>query len=203
MARIALLGGAFDPPHLGHLAVARAVRDTRGLDRVDLLVSAQSPHRAGKHNHADAGDRAAMARLAVEDDPGLGVEECELARPGPSYSIDTIRQLRRERPANQYSFIIGADMVLDLPRWREIRELLDLVEFIPVLRPGFDAAVFAQVEPALGKACVARLRAAHVDVPLVEVSSTAVRAAVAAGESIEAMVPPAVARYIYAKRLYR
>lgn len=203
MARIALFGGAFDPPHNGHLAVARAVLAARKLDRVDLLVSSASPHRGGKQNRAGADDRAAMARLAVEDEVGIGVEECELARPGPSYSIDTVRHLRRERPDNQYAFIIGGDMVLDLPNWREIEALLDLVEFIPVFRPGFDATVFAQVEPALGKATVARLRAAHVDVPQLGTSSTAIRAAVAAGESIQDYVPSAVAKYIYARGLYR
>lgn len=203
MARIALLGGAFDPPHNGHLAVARAVLAARKLDRVDLLVSAASPHKGGKQNSAQAADRAAMARLAVENETGLGVEECELSRPGPSFTVDTIRWLRRERPQNQYSFIIGGDMVADLPNWREIGNLLDLVEFIPVFRPGFDQAVFTQLEAALGKAHVARLRAAHVDVPQLGISSTAIRAAVAAGESIEAWVPAAVARYIYAKRLYR
>lgn len=203
MARIALLGGAFDPPHNGHLAAARAVLAARKLDRVDLLVSAASPHKTGKQNNASAADRAAMARLAVENETGLGVEECELSRPGPSFTVDTIRWLRRERPQNQYSFIIGGDMIADLPNWREIESLLDLVEFIPVFRPGFDQAVFTRLEAALGKAHVARLRAAHVDVPQLGISSTAIRAAVAAGESIEAWVPAAVARYIYAKRLYR
>lgn len=203
MARIALLGGAFDPPHNGHLAVARAVLAARKLDRVDLLVSAASPHKGGKQNAADAADRADMARLAVEHETGLGVEECELSRPGPSYTIETIRWLRRERPQNQYSFILGGDMIADLPNWCEIDNLLDLVEFIPVFRPGFDHVVFAQLEQTLGKAHVARLRAAHVDVPQLGISSTAIRAAVAAGESIEAWVPAAVAKYIYAKRLYR
>ncbi|MBE7491021.1 MAG: nicotinate (nicotinamide) nucleotide adenylyltransferase [Planctomycetes bacterium] len=203
MAQIGLLGGAFDPPHNGHLAVARAVLAARGLDRVDLLVSGQSPHRGGKITVAPAADRAAMAHLAAQDEIGIGVEECELARSGPSYTIDTIRWLRRERPQNRYCVIVGADMALDLPNWREAGELLDLVEIVPVLRPGFDTSLFERLVPALGKAHVARLRAAHVDVPQLAVSSTAVRNAVAAGESIEAMVPAAVARYIYARRLYR
>jgi len=202
MARIALFGGAFDPPHLGHLGVARAVLAAHELDRVDLLVSASSPHKSGKSNHASAQDRAAMAALAVENEVGIGVEDCELARTGPSYTVDTIRQLRRDRPDNEYWFVIGGDMVADLPHWREIGALLDLVEFIPVFRPGFDGEVFAAIEPALGKSVVARLRAAFVEVPQLAITSTAIRAAVAAGESIEGMVPPAVAKYIYAKRLY-
>ncbi len=203
MAKIALLGGAFDPPHNGHLAVARAVRDARQLDRVDLLISAGSPHRGGKQNVASAADRAAMAALAVENEIGLGVEECELARPGPSFTVDTIRQLHSLRPQNQYSFILGGDMLADLPNWREIEALLDMVEFICVYRPGFGAEVFARLENTLGRAVVARLRASHVDVPQLGISSTKVRNAVSAGESIAQYVPHAVEQFIYARGLYR
>ncbi|MBK9974874.1 MAG: nicotinate (nicotinamide) nucleotide adenylyltransferase [Planctomycetes bacterium] len=203
MAKIALLGGAFDPPHNGHLAVARAVRDARQLDRVDLLVSAGSPHRGGKQNAASAADRAAMAALAVENEIGLGVEECELARPGPSFTVDTIRHLHSLRPQNQYSFILGGDMLADLPNWREIGALLDMVEFICVYRPGFGAEVFARLEDSLGRAVVARLRASHVDAPQLGISSTKVRNAVAAGESIAQYVPQAVEQFIYARGLYR
>lgn len=203
MARIALLGGAFDPPHNGHLAVARAVRDARGLDRVDFLVACGSPHKGGKQNVAPAADRAAMAALAVENEIGLGVEECELTRPGPSYTIDTIRFLHANRPQNQYSFIVGGDMLADLPNWREIGALLDMVEFIPVFRPGFGAELFSRLEDTLGRAIVARLRASRVDVPQLGISSTRVRNAVAAGESIAQFVPHAVQQFIYARGLYR
>lgn len=203
MARIGLLGGAFDPPHDGHVAVASAILRARLLDRVDLVVSGASPHRDSKSNVAAPEDRAAMARLAVQDVPGLGVELCELARTGPSYTIETLRQLKAAVPGNTYSLIIGADMVVDLPRWREVNELLALAEVIPVLRPGFGAEVFAALERHLGKAVADGLRAALVAVPQLGISSTSVRAAVAAGESIAGMVPAAVEKFIYARGLYR
>lgn len=195
--KIGLLGGSFDPPHLAHLAVARAVLAARGLDRVDLLVSGQSPHAAGKTNHADVPHRLAMARLAVDGEAGLGVEDCETQRTGRSYSVDTLRELTRQHPGHEYTFIIGGDMLADLPNWREPEALLALATFVPVFRPGFDAAVFDAL-PAPFQA----LRANLTVVPQMDVSSTLIRQAAAAGESISQWVAPAVEAYIRAHRLY-
>jgi len=203
MARIGLLGGSFDPPHNGHLAAARAVLAAHGLDRVDLLVARTPPHRAAKQAVAAAHDRAAMAWLAVEGQAGLGVESCELSRPGPSYSIDTVRALRAAWPGNHYEFIVGADMLADLANWREADALLGLVSFVPVMRPGFDESVFESLPARFGQDVVDALARALVRAPLLDVSSSRVRAAVAAGESISAMVPTAVERFIHARGLYR
>lgn len=200
MARIGLLGGAFDPPHNGHLAVARAVLAARRLDRVDLLVSGTPPHKSGKGAVASAEDRAAMATLAVEGIAGLGVETCELRRPGKSFTIDTVRALLAAHPGNVYEFIIGADMAADLPNWRDVAELLRLVTFVPVARAGWKDAIPGK---GLGREAAQKLRDAFVNVPTPDVSSTRIRAAVAAGESIAAMVPPAVEKFIHARGLYR
>ena len=200
--KIGLLGGSFDPPHIAHLAIARAVRAARGLDRVDLLVSGESPHADGKSNHADVQHRLAMAHLAVQGQPGLGVEDCETQRQGRSYSIETIRAMQRAHPENNYDFIIGGDMLANLPSWREIESLLVLVDFVPVFRPGYQEGIFEDLRARLGEDETARLRGNVVEMPLMDVSSTRIRAAAAAGESIAEWVTPAIEAYIHAHRLY-
>lgn len=200
--RIGLLGGSFDPPHNAHLAVAKAVLAARKLDRVDLLVSGQSPHSYGKPNVAEVRHRLAMARIAVEGEPGLGVEDWEANRPGRSYSIETVTHLRKANPGNHYEFIIGGDMLLNLPTWREIDKLLVLADFVTVFRPGHTEEIFEQLKPILGEDETARLRANFVEMPLIHLSSTAIRAATAAGESIQDHVPPGVETYIRANHLY-
>jgi nicotinate-nucleotide adenylyltransferase len=200
--RIGLLGGSFDPPHNAHLAVARAVRAAKSLDRVDLLVSGQSPHAEGKSSHAEVKHRLAMARIAVEGQPGLGVEDWETKQQGRSYSIETVRHLQSAHPDNEYFFIVGGDMLADLPSWREATELLRRIEFIPVFRPGHTSEVFRELKGKLPEVVLESLHANVVKMPLQAISSTAIRAAVAAGESISHAVPAAVEAYIRAHRLY-
>jgi nicotinate-nucleotide adenylyltransferase len=200
--RIGLLGGSFDPPHNAHLAVAKAVLAARKLDRVYLLVSGQSPHSYGKPNVADVRHRLAMARIAVEGQTGLGVEDWEAQRGGRSYSIETVKHLREATPGNHYEFIIGGDMLLNLPTWREIDKLLVMVDFVTVFRPGHTEEIFELLKPLLGEDETARLRTNFVEMPLIHLSSTEIRAAVAAGESITGLVPTGVEAYIRAHRLY-
>ena len=200
--KFGLLGGSFDPPHNAHIAIAHAVRNARGLDRVDLLVSGKSPHADGKSNHADVQHRLAMARLAVEGQDGLGVEDWEAKRDGRSYSIETIRALQKAHPENNYDFIIGGDMLADLPTWREIDKLLVLVDFVPVFRPGYEEGVFEDLRGKLGEDETARLIRNVVEMPLLKISSTQIRAAAAAGESISEWVSPAVRAYIRGHHLY-
>jgi nicotinate-nucleotide adenylyltransferase len=200
--RIGLLGGAFDPPHNAHLEVARRVRAALALDRVDLLVSGESPHAAGKTTSAPVQHRVAMAHLAVAGHEGLGVQDCETRRPGKSYSVDTLRELRAAHTQDELFFLIGGDMLADLPRWREPEECLRLAQFVPVFRPGYSRDVFTALAGKLRPELIEGLQRNVVDVPLMDISSTAIRQAVAAGESISHWVPPAVDVYIHANRLY-
>jgi nicotinate-nucleotide adenylyltransferase len=202
MSRVGLLGGAFDPPHHGHIAVAQAVRTTCSLERVDLLVTGEPPHRDGKQVSATAAHRVEMARLAIVNEPGLGVEDWETRRPGKSYTIDTIRHLQAAHPDVEYVFIIGGDMLAELPRWREVHELLARLEFVPVFRPGYTDEVWKGLVDELGANVVARLQANVVEMPLQDVSSTAVRDALAGGESVLRWLKPTVEAYIRAHRLY-
>ena len=204
MSRIGLLGGSFDPPHRGHLAVALAVRAARRLDRVDLLVSGMPPHAQEKQNRAVAENRVAMARLAVQEMPELGVEDCETRRDGRTYTIDTVRSLQDQAPDTYYCFILGGDMVADLPNWKEARKLLEIIDLVPVFRPGFGSEVFAQLESryAAGAVIADQLRRAVVEMPPVDISSTEIRRRVAAGDPIDKLVPEPIVEYIRLHGLY-
>jgi nicotinate-nucleotide adenylyltransferase len=203
MPNIGLLGGSFDPPHNAHLAVAQAVLAARRLERVDLLVSGQSPHKDGKTNHADVQHRLAMARIAAEGLEGIGVEDCETRRSGRSYTVDTLRGLTQQHPDNRYTFIIGGDMLADLPNWKEPQEVFALADIIPVFRPGHTEEVFEELKHKLGVGQAEQLKKNTVEMPLMDISSTKIRNAAATGESIKQWVPAAVRAYIHANRLYR
>ncbi len=201
--RVAFFGGSFDPPHIGHLLVAEHARETLGLKRVNLLVTAQSPHRDGKSSTASALQRLAMARLAVQGNTGLGVDDREIRRGGKSYTIDTARELAGQHPQSRPLFIIGGDMLADLPRWRAIHALLEIADFAPVFRPGHGREVLALLRRRLGRVIAARLESLIVRMPSVEISSSDIRARIGAGRSVRYLTPDSVIRFIRRRRLYR
>jgi len=200
--RIGLLGGSFNPPHRGHLALARAVRSAL-CERVLLVPAARPPHKPADPEMAPARHRVAMLERACAGEEGLEVSALELEREGPSYTIDTIRALRRERPGDELAFVIGADTVAELPSWKEAGTLLREVAFCVVNRPGhaIDEAL-AVVARALGEDVAAGLRERVVTMEPAPVSSTEVRRRIGAGEPWAHLVPPAVAEYIRAEGLY-
>jgi nicotinate-nucleotide adenylyltransferase len=190
-----ILGGSFNPIHHGHLICARAVAEARGFDRVTLIPCAQPPHKPNGPDLAPAVDRLAMCRLAVENSAFFEVEDMEIQRSGPSYTLDTARELRR-RGWPAIHWLIGADMLLLLPNWHEPAMLLQEVQFLIVERPGWPLN-WAKLPPAYQT-----LRENVVAAPVVEISSTAIRARVAAGKGIEYLVPEGVARYIAQRGIY-
>lgn len=197
---LAFLGGAFNPPHIGHLVIAERVREARGFDRIDLLVSGTPPHADGKTS-IDAQHRVAMARLAVAGNAGLGVDDRETKRAGKSYTIETARELIAQgikRPA----FIIGGDMLADLPNWREIGELLEIAEFIPVLRPGYGWEVIDSLRAAFGDKQAKAIMDHCVKCPLLQISSTEIRDRLRTGKSVRYLVPDAVIEYAQTNKLY-
>ena len=200
--RIGILGGSFDPIHVGHLSVAQQVAEKLGLDEVVLVPSGHPPHKRAR-KLAGAEDRLEMARMAVRGLARLSVSPAEVRREGASYSLDTVRQIRASMGAgNAYFFIIGADTVAELPAWHRAAELLAEVEFAVVGRPGFQAD-FGPVEEKLGEEPAGRLRRGLVGIEPCDVSSTEVRRRVAAGEDIGGLVRADVAAYIMEKGLYR
>ena len=197
--RIGLLGGTFDPIHLGHLIVAEEARTRLSLDRL-LFVPSRQPWRKAGREIAPEGDRLAMVRLAVEGNPGFEVSLVDLEREGPSYSVDTVCDVRATlSPEAELYFILGYDALMDLPHWHAPAELARITRLVTVIRPGY-ALDWSPLEQAIPQA---RETVMLLETPEIGISSTEVRQRVAAGRSIRYWVPDLVAEYIQQQGLYR
>lgn len=213
--RIGLLGGTFDPIHLGHLSAAAAAREALGLDHVLLLPSHVPPHRP--QPFASTPHRFAMVSLAVDGEEGLLASDLELTAAGPSYTSATLdRLLALGWTPSQLFFITGADAFAEIATWRDYPAFLQKASFVVVSRQGRDASTMREALPALascmldGEDAASSARAeTHeprillVNRPTPDVSSTAVRARAAAGQPLAGLVPDAVARHIRRHGLYR
>ena len=194
-------GGSFNPIHNGHLRCAQAVAEKGVYDRVVLIPAGAPPHkREGpsrrRSDLAPAGDRLAMARLAATTSPIFEVSDIETREPGPSYTIDTAQKLRQQG-WERVDWLIGADMLLYLPKWHRPLDLLRDVNFVIVARPGWEID-WTALPPEF------RHLRDHVvpDVPQIDIRATEIRRRVRAGEAIAGLVPPAVEQYIREHRLY-
>jgi nicotinate-nucleotide adenylyltransferase len=190
-----LFGGSFDPPHLAHLALARAALEQLALDRLVWMPAARSPHKAGQPS-APAEDRVAMLRLLAAGEPRFEIDERELRRAGPSYTVDTLRALHAQQPATDWWLVIGQDQYARFDTWHEWRAILALAGLAVAAR---DAQAVA---PAPGLAgCPHRVRV--LALPPLPHSATAARSRSAAGQDVAALVGAPVARYIAHHHLYR
>jgi nicotinate-nucleotide adenylyltransferase len=197
--RLGLFGGTFDPIHLGHLVLAEQCREACGLDRVWFVVAGAPPHKRGERT--PVAHRLEMARIAVAGHPAFEVSDIEARRPGPHYSVTTLAEVRRERPADELFFLIGADSLVDLPTWREPEAIARAATIVVVNRPGIDVnPVDPAALPDFGPGTFP-LRA--VAVPPIGIASHDLRRRVAAGRSIRYLVPRGVEAYIEANGLYR
>ena len=197
--RIGILGGSFNPIHLGHLVVAQEAWWRYRLGVVQFVPCAHNPLKEDPRRYAADPDRLALLRLALRGDPRFGIDEWELSRGGLSYTVDTLRHYRKLHPAGALYLLAGADAVADLPRWREIEAYPELCTLLVYDRPGHPslaAGLPPEVE-ALG------LNYAYLPVPQYDVSSTGIRERVRAGQPVEYLVPGLVADYIKDHRLYR
>ncbi len=196
--RLAVMGGTFDPIHYAHLLIAEDVRRRFQLPQVLFMPSGSPPHKKD-YEVTSAEDRYIMAVLATCDNPHFAVSRLELDRPGPSYTIDTIRQLKATIGAEaQVSWVTGADAVLEILTWHEPDAILDEAEILAVPRPGFD---LGRLDETLGSTRASKITV--IDAPLAEISSTMIRKRIRAGESIRYLTPRAVSDYIEKRGLYR
>ncbi|WP_044733063.1 nicotinate-nucleotide adenylyltransferase [Geobacillus kaustophilus] len=187
MGKIGIFGGTFDPPHYGHLLMANEVLDALQLSEIWFLPNRIPPHK--QHEQVTKSEnRLRMLELAVAGHPRFHIETIELEREGPSYTYDTIRQLVAMHPDDEFYFIIGADMVEHLPNWHRIEELIELVTFVGVKRPGFSMETPYPV--------------IEVEAPQFAVSSSLIRERVRNGQTIRYLVPEGVRLYIEEKGLY-
>lgn len=188
---IAVFGGTFDPPHIGHLIVASDVCDLLGLERILFVPAAHPPHKPGEVNTARE-LRMRMVELAAAGDGRFDASDIEMVRGGPSFTIDTVRELKGDGYEKVY-VIVGADGLAEIMTWKEPRALLDEAQIVAVSRPGFN---FGSVEfPDLGAV-------QYLEVTPIGVSSTVIRERVAAGRSIKYLVPEVIEHFIYEEGLY-
>jgi len=188
--KIGLLGGSFDPVHLGHLLVARAAREELGLDRVCFIPAAQSPFKPAA-TPAPAPERLRLLRLALAGETGTEIDDLEIRRGGVSYTVDTLRHYAEKYPGAEFFYIIGADQTAQLPRWREAGELARLAQFVVAPRPGEGPA---EVPPPFRGRALRGFALA--------VSSSEIRARVKAGLPVTGLTPAVVAEAIANNRLY-
>lgn len=189
--RIGLLGGTFDPPHIGHLAAANEVRSTLGLDEVRLVVANDPWQKSGSREITPAQDRLALVRAAIDGSEGLVVSACEVERGGPSYTIDTVEELRASEPDAEVFLIVGADAAAGLDTWERHEDLRSLVTLVIVDRPGV-----ATVDAPEG------WDVRHVAMEPIDASSTEIREELRSGHSTGQAVPPSVVACMRERRLY-
>ena len=189
--RIGILGGTFDPPHIGHLAAAVEARAAAGLDRVLLVVANDPWQKSPTRELSPAGDRLALVRAAVDGVDGLEVCDLEIARGGTTYTIDTLEELRCRFPDAEMFLIVGSDAAAGLHTWHRHEELPSLATLLVVERSGDSPPVVP-----------AGWRVEHLAIPRLDISSTALRARVAAGLPIEPYMPGAAAEMVRARSMY-
>jgi len=199
-ARLGILGGMFNPPHLGHLVCAQEAHAQLGLDAVLFMPVAVPPHKEATEDPG-ARHRFELCRLAVRDDERFAVSSLEIERGGPSYTVDTLTALRERHPEDELIFIAGGDMAASLPTWREPERVLELADFAVAERRGAVREDVIERWRALGAA--APREPLFLDMPRVDVSSSEVRRRVREGRPVRYLVPDAVMAYIDAEGLYR
>jgi nicotinate-nucleotide adenylyltransferase len=189
--KVGIYGGTFDPVHTVHLMVAEQARDRLGLDEIWFTPARIPPHKQKKHITADT-HRAKMLALAIEENPCfvLNTIELELDRSQPSYTYHTMQLLKERYPEVEFYFIIGGDMAEHLPKWYKIDELVTMVQFVALARPGY----------IMNNQYMQHV--IQVDMPQLDISSSMIREKIATGASIRYLVPDSVRLYIEENRLY-
>jgi nicotinate-nucleotide adenylyltransferase len=198
MGDIGILGGTFNPPHMGHVVMAQEALDQLDLDRVVFMPVAVPPHKEAREDPG-AAERLELCRLAVAGDDRFGVSTLEIERGGPSFTVDTLRRLHDVEPEHDLTFIVGGDMAQSLPAWREPEAILALARLAVAEREGVRREDIARRLEPLHRGD----RVVFFDMPRIDVSSSSIRRRVADGRPIRYLVPDAVAEAIAEHGLYR
>ncbi|NLX82218.1 MAG: nicotinate-nucleotide adenylyltransferase [Clostridiales bacterium] len=196
--RLGIMGGTFDPIHLGHLHVARAALVEAALQSVLFLPDGDPPH---KQPGASGEDRLRMTQLAIANDPAFWASDMELRRPGRTYTVDTLMELMREDPQRELYYLIGSDTLFQFPTWKTAHKVAALCSMLVVPRPGTDIDEVRWFMRKLFSDF--GLTSALLTQPGPDISSTRIRARVKSGQDITALVPQAVAQYIAQHQLYQ
>lgn len=186
MKRVGILGGTFNPPHFGHLIMANEAFHSLGLDEVRFMPNAIAPHK--EVSGVTAAQRLKMTELAIEGFPQFRIEDCEITTGGVSFTFNTISHLMEREPGSEFYFIIGGDSVADLNSWHRIHELAEMIQFVGIGRPGYDATTDFPVM--------------MIDSPEMHLSSTMLRERVASNRPLTFFVPENVEAFIRKEGLY-
>ncbi|WP_157722141.1 nicotinate-nucleotide adenylyltransferase [Tumebacillus avium] len=197
--RLGIFGGTFDPVHIGHLVAAQVALEQAGLDKVLFVPAGVNPLKVGKTISAGA-HRLRMVELAVESSPQFAVSDWELHRPGPSFTVDTLEHFHSVHPEAELFFIIGADNLHILPKWRAVDRIMELATVLAVTRPGFDLKTSACTALALYPEVAKRVQ--YVEIPGLNISSTWIRERLVKNLSVEHLVPQKVIGYSEENKLY-
>ena len=197
--RVGVFGGTFDPIHLGHLAVARSIQSSLGLDNVTFVPAGQ-PWLKADTPVSHVKDRVQMLRLALARRRAFELSTIEADRPGPSYTVDTMEALQRQLGSDaDLFFLLGSDALMDIAKWKEPQRLIQLCQLVAFARPGFGLPTMEALEAAVPGIS---LRVVFAEVPQVNIRATDIRCRIAEGRSIQRLVPRAVERYILEHGLY-
>jgi len=191
--RIGIFGGSFDPPHIAHLIAGEFAVDEFGLAKMLYIPAGISPFKQAELR-TSAEHRLAMIKLAIAGNSHFEVSDLELQRPGPSYTIDTLHELRAQYPTQEFYLFIGFDNLLSFDRWKDTEGILNEAQVVAMARPG---SSIESLPPAFAR------RTQLFDIPLLDTSSTLVRERIHAGKSVRYLIPDAVDQYIRANDLYR
>lgn len=195
-ARIGLLGGTFDPVHLGHLIIAEHAADQLALDQVLFIPARTPPHKRG-HSITPVADRIEMVRLAIEGNDRFAFSDLDLRSTTPSYTSELVARAAAEFPATEILFIAGADSLRDFPTWHRPEAILQFASLAIARRPGVEIA-----PPMLDALPGLRSRVQLFESPLIEISATAIRQRLGRGQSVRYLVPDTVRRYLETNHLY-
>jgi len=200
--RLGVFGGSFDPVHFAHLLLAECCREERQLDQVVFVPSAVPPHKRDREL-TPAASRLAMLELAIAGHEQFTISRYEVDRGGVNYTVDTLRHFRGEYPEAELFFVLGADMLQDLPTWREADQVCELATIVAVRRAGVAEPDFTCLASLVPPETIERFREHQVQMPAMGLSSTEIRQRIAAGRSIRYTTPRAVEKYIETHGLYR
>jgi nicotinate-nucleotide adenylyltransferase len=187
--KIGILGGTFNPIHYGHLILGEQVAGKLKLDRVIFVPAFMPPHKSNR-DVISAGPRLKMAELATRENPHFTVSDIEIKRKGKSYTVDTLREIKRKYPEARLFFICGSDLVSEIPTWKDSDELFKMVQFVLAKRPGFGKRLSGKQFLKIG-------------VAQVDISSSLIRDLVKQGRSIRYLTPDSVVKYIQKHGLYK
>jgi nicotinate-nucleotide adenylyltransferase len=200
--RVGIFGGTFDPVHLGHLVLAEQAREQGRLDEVWFVPAPRPPQKDGQAiTRFDA--RVEMLALAIAGQPAFKIDELEKERTGPSYTVETLAELRRRHPGDTFFLLVGGDSLADLPGWRDPRGIVEQAGLLVMTRPGVALLGAEELRRRLGLADDSPLSLEVLQTPQIDIASRDLRRRVAEGRTIRYLVPRAVEAYIRDKGLYR